>query len=1015
MLALLLGGFFMSDRIKREVFPSFELDRVSISIAYPGASPEEVEKGIILAVEESLRGLDGIKEVNSTASEGSGFVEAELREGADSGRLFQDIQQQINRISTFPEDAEDPVIKLAILKRRVLRVNLYGDVGERTLREVTEQVRDRLLQQSGIDDIDIVGGSDFEVEVAIPKDILRTYNLTLAEVAGKIRQLSAEIPGGSLETSGGDLLLRVSDRKLQAEEFAQLPIVTPPDGSIVRLGDIAEVRETFADASRIATFNRKPCLQLYIYRIGRQTPISVATTTREAMADIEADIPPGIHWAISGDRSVLYKQRLELLLKNAAIGLTLVLVLLGIFLELRLAFWVTMGIPVSFLGALLFLPFFDVSINMISMFAFIIALGIVVDDAIIAGENIYEHRQRGMDFVPAAIQGAKEVAVPITFSILTNIIAFLPMAFVPGVMGKVWRVIPLVVITVFVISWVESLLILPAHLAHSKRGGENLLVRTVHRIQQKFSNMLQSFVEGFYGPILSRSLKFRYLLVAILSGILIITVAYVKSGRIRMILSPRVEADRAVVTATLPLGSPLSETIKVRDKLLDGLDQVAAKNGGKELLESSYSRITDNVVQINGYLQPPDIRPLATGEVTRRWRKATGPIPGVQSVKFEADRGGPGSGASISVELSHRDIGVLDRASSQLADQLEGLSFVTDIDDGYTPGKKQFSLKLNSWGTSLGLTTREIGQQLRNGFQGSIALRQQRGNNELTVRVRLPERERNLEYSLENMLISTPDGTFVPLLEVAALERGRAYTKISRRDGRRTVTVSANVDPIGESPVILETLNKRLLPELKNDFPGLQYGYRGRQADRKESVANLGAGFLFALGGIYFLLAIPFRSYSQPFIVMITIPFGMVGAVIGHLIMDYHLSLMSMMGIVALAGVVVNDSLVLVDYANRRILEGVTSREAILAAGLRRFRPVLLTTLTTFGGLAPMIFETSRQARFMIPMAISLGFGIVFATVITLGLIPCLYLIIDDIHQLFGRENVTTPVSQSEK
>ncbi|MFW2366628.1 MAG: efflux RND transporter permease subunit, partial [Desulforhopalus sp.] len=504
---------------------------------------------------------------------------------------------------------------------------------------------------------------------------------------------------------------------------------------------------------------------------------------------------------------------------------------------------------------------------------------------------------------------------------------------------------------------------------------------------------------------LTRTLRFRYFFVALLAAALIVTACYVKSGRIRMILSPRVESDRAVATATLPYGSPTGEMVRVRDQLINGLEKVAEENGEELLLESVYGLINGNVVEINGYLTPPDIRPLSTTAVTKLWRKATGQVIGLQSLRYESDRGGPGSGASISVELSHRDINILDRASAALAARLEDFSSVKDVDDGYTPGKIQFNFKVNGWGESLGLTTSEVGRQIRNSFQGVIALRQQRGNNEVTVRVRLPESQRNSEYNLESLLISTPAGTFVPLLEIASVDKARAYTSIDRRDGRRTVTVSANVDPIGDSPVILETLNKQLLPELAASFPGLSYGYKGRQADRKESTGKLLWGFLFALGCIYFLLAIPFGSYIQPFIVMVAIPFGMIGAVFGHMIMDYHLSLMSMMGIVALSGVVVNDSLVLVDYANKQRRRGKSAAQAIRDAGLRRFRPVLLTTLTTFGGLAPMIFETSRQARFMIPMAISLGFGIVFATVITLALVPCLFLVVDDLKRLSGNSS----------
>ena len=1003
MIVLLLGGFLMSSKIKQEVFPSFELDIISIRVSYPGSGPEEVEQGIILAIEEAVQGIVGIKEITSTAQEGSAYVRAELLEDANPQKVLQDIQQEVDRISSFPVDAENPVISLATRKRQVIRLNIFGDIPERALLETAKMVRDRMLQNKGITQIELRGARNYEITVSVPFEKLRMYNLTLAEVADIIRIRSIEIPGGKVETDGGEILLRVRDRRAWADEFARIPIVTSAGGTVLYLEDIADVREGFEDSTRFATYNRMSSIQLRIDRVGDQTPISVSKAAHTAMAEIEADLPPAVGWAFSSDRSKIYKQRLELLLKNGLLGLTLVLILLGFFLELKLAFWVTMGIPISFMGSLLFLPFFGVSINLISMFAFIIALGIVVDDAIIAGENIYEYQQRGMSFTEAAIQGGKDVAVPIAFSILTNIAAFLPLAFVPGVMGKIWSVIPLVVITVFLLSWIEALLILPAHLAHCKPNKRNPVSRLLHSWQQSFGRLTTRFINQVYGTALNRILRYKFFTISLLAAIFLITVGYVKSGRISMILMPRVESDRAVVTATLPVGSPISELNRVHNLLLDGIEKVAGSHGGRQLLEGISSLVDENSIEINAYLTSPDIRPLSTKAVTQLWRKEVGIIADVRSVRYESDRGGPGRGASISVELSHRDRDVLDRASAVLAQQLVQFPSIKDVDEGYAEGKTQYDFKVNALGASLGLSTTEVGRQVRNAFQGVIALRQQRGSDEVTVRVRLPQEQRVSEYDIESLLISTPALTFVPLSEIVSTTQGRAYTSISRRDGRRTIMVSANVDPISQSSRILSTLNGNILPELAKGFPGLSYGYKGRQADRKESLKKLGQGFIFTLGSIYFLLAIPFRSYIQPVVVMLAIPFGMIGAVLGHLIMGYNLSLMSMMGIVALSGIVINDSLVLIDYANKQKAKGAAPLEAIRLASLRRFRPVILTTLTTFGGLAPMMLETSRQARFLIPMAISLGFGIVFATVITLALVPSLYLIVEDLKGMMNR------------
>lgn len=1015
MIFLILGGLFMSTKIKKEVFPSFELDRVSISVSYPGSSPEEVEQGIVLAIEDAIEGIEGIKEITSTAGEGNGNVNVELMEDANPQTVLQDIEQEVDRISTFPDDAEDAVVTLASHKRQVLRVNFFGNVEERSLREVVEQVRDRLLQKDGITQIEVSGARDYEIIVEIPMEKLRMYGLTLSQVAAIIRQSSVEIPGGKLDTSGGEILLRINNRSDWATEFARIPIVITRSGTTVYLEDIATVKETFESSNREASYERQRSLTLRVYRVGNQTPIGISDATKQAMVEIEPDLPPGINWKITSDRSTIYKQRLDLLLKNAFLGLVLVLVLLGFFLELKLAFWVTMGIPISFLGGLLFMPMLGISINMISMFAFIVSLGIVVDDAIIAGENIYEYRQRGLSFIDAAIAGAKDVATPIAFSILTNIVAFMPLLFVPGTMGKVWQVIPLVVITVFVISWIESLLILPAHLAHSSTRSVNPLLRYLGRFQQRFGEKFNWFIENIYGRILDAILHTKFFTVAVLFAILIVTFGYVFSGRISMILMPRVESDRAVVTATLPYGSPYSNLDRVRNQIINGMERVRDSHGGEQLVEGIASLIDGDRIEVYAYLTPPEIRPLSTRDVTKLWRKEVGPIVGVQSSLFESDRGGPGSGAALTIELSHRDIEILDKASSMLAEKLETFPNTKDIDDGYTPGKPQFNFTINERGHSLGLTASEVGRQVRDSFQGAIALKQQRGSHEVTVRVRLPEGQRVSEYDIESMLIATSAGTFVPLSDIATVERGRAFTSITRRDGRRTVMVKANVDPIGMSSQIMAALDSTVLPELAKAFPGLSYGYEGRQASRKESVQSLFQGFIFSLICIYFLLAIPFRSYSQPIIVMIAIPFGMVGAVLGHLLMGYNLSLMSMMGVVALSGIVVNDSLVLVDYANKRRREGFSPHAAIRAAAIRRYRPVVLTTLTTFCGLGPMIFETSRQARFMIPMALSLGFGILFATIITLVLAPCLYLIVENIRvflqEASGKQPATMPTN----
>lgn len=993
MIVLIGGGLFMTTRIKQEVFPSFELDIVTVSVAYPGASPEEVETGIVVAVEEAVRGIADVKEVRSSANEGSGSVTVELEEGSDQARAYQEIQQAIDRLQTLPVDAERPTVSRVARRREVIDLMIYGDVPEAALREVVEQVSDQLQLSEGITQVEIEGARDFEVHVEVPQETLRAHGLSLQDVARAIQTASVELPAGRVETSGGEILLRTRDRRDWAREFATVPIRATESGSVLRLSDIAQVKEGFEEATRVASYDGKRAIGLEIFRVGEQTPIGVSDAVRAAMAKTEKSMPDGVHWAITADRSDIYRQRLELLLKNAFLGLVLVLVVLGLFLELRLAFWVTMGIPTSFLGALLFLGPMGVSINMISMFAFIVALGIVVDDAIIAGENIHEFRTQGHTVSEAAIKGARDVALPIGFSILSNIVAFLPLYFIPGMMGKIWKVIPVVVSVVFLISWVESLFILPAHLTHAAPEGPPGVFA---RIRGVVARSLGWLVERVYMPILRVCLRWRGITIAAGFALLFWAIGYIAGGHIGTTLMPRVESDSADVTAVLPAGSPPARVAAVRDRLISAIQKVGAANGGDTLLEGTYARIRENEIRVRAYLTDPETRPIGTREVTRLWREETGPLLGLDQLRYQFDRGGPGSGASLTVELSHRDIPTLENAASALAASLLEFPNVKDVDDGRAQGKPQLDFTLKPAGESLGLTSAAIGQQVRNAFQGAEALRQQRQRHEIRVRVRRPESERVSAFDIESLLIIAPNGTWVPLREVAEVHRGRAFTSIERRDGRRTVTVSADVDPVSQTDQVMATMNASVLPEMAQRFPGLSYGYEGRQSEMRESTSALWNGFLLALVIIYFLLAVPFRSYIQPMVVMIAIPFGVVGAVIGHMALGYSLSLISMMGMVALSGVVVNDSLVLVEYANRRRAEGMSPAEAMIEAGRRRFRPVLLTTLTTFGGLAPMIFETSRQARFLVPMALSLGFGILFATVVTLIIVPSLYALLED-------------------
>ncbi len=1014
MMVLLVGGLISAMRIKKEVFPDFTMDTVTISVAYSGASPEEVERGIVLVIEESVRGIDGVKKVTSKASEGSARVQAELLEDADSQKVYQDIQQEVNAITTFPEDAEKPTIALASHKRGVLDLVLYGDVTERELREQAETLRDRFLLDPKITQVELSGVRDYEIQIYVPRDNLRRYGLTLDDLADTIGSLALELPGGSLRTDGGDLLVRMKERRDYGYEFLDLPVITSNDGTVVRLKDIAEVRDGFdEDSDNLATWNGKPAVMIQVYRIGNQTPTEVAAAGLSLVDQFNHELPPGLRLVVQSDNSEIYRQRLELLRSNGILGLVLVMVSLGLFLDIRLAFWVMMGIPVSFLGALLFLPYCGASINMISMFAFLIALGIVVDDAIVVGENVYEHRQRGDSYLKAAISGTREVFVPVIYSVLTNIVTFLPLMFLPGFIGKIWFFIPVVVILVFSISLFECLFILPAHLGHSSRPKHRWwLARWIHNGQEAFSRVFLKGVRSIYGPFLEFCLRNRYVVFACSIVLLLFTVGYVQSRRIGMVPMMTAESQYATVTAVLPYGSPVERTRAVRDRLVAAAERVGAANGGETLLRGVYAQVGgayrnvsgSHVVEVRAYLTPDEKeRPISTTAFTEKWRQEAGQIVGLETILYQSDRGGPGSGASLDINLSHSDSATLEKACADFGAMLAEFPNVSDIDDGVTPGKAQLSYKMRPAGIALGLSASDVARQVRSALYGTEAMRQQRGRDEVKVKVRLPKSERVSEYDLEKLPIRTAAGTFVPLRDVATVERGRAYTSIDRENGQRIAEVTANVTPRSDSENVLADALAKGMPLLKEKYPGLGYSYSGHQEDLREGMSALMLGFVVAVLAVYALLAIPFGSYTQPLIIMTCIPFGIVGAVLSHVILGYPLSLMSMMGIVALSGVVVNDSLVLIDFTNSERTRGLSRHEAVVSAGIRRFRPIMLTTLTTFCGLAPMIFERSEQAKFMIPMAISLGFGILFSTIITLVLVPALYLIIEDVQHILRR------------
>ncbi len=1003
MLFFIIGGLYWSTQIKQEVFPEFTIDQVIVSVEYPGASPEEIEKGILLPIEEAIDGLDGIDDVISKANEGYGTVIIEASNDANIYQLYQDVKNEIDRITTFPADAEEPNVYIPSRKREVITLIIYGNKDEKTLREWAENIKDKLLNFKDISSVELLGDKRYEITIEIDRDTLRKYNLTLEDVSKKIREYNLELPAGKIETRNGDILVKVNERREYGKELYDIPIVKTEFGKVVTLGNIAKIKDNFEEVNRFIKYNGYPALGIEVFRVGNQKPIEISNTVKKFIKEFNPQLPKGLHLAYVNDRAEIFSQRIDLLLRNGKLGLILVFILLAIFLELRLAFWVMLGIPISFLGSMLLFPHFNVSINMISLFAFIICLGIVVDDAIVVGENIYRFKQEGKTFKEAAYLGTKEVMTPVIFSVLTNMIAFLPMYFVPGVMGKIFRIIPVIVISVFTISLLESLLVLPAHIGHQKERPKKYL-NFLNNFQQKISNFLLKVIHKVYGPVLKFCIRYRYVTFVCAIIILILAISYVKSGRIGIVFFPKVESDFAYVSFELPVESSVFDTIKVANQLVKNAKKIIQNNGKDKLARGIFTSITNNKGYIKVFLTPPKVRPISTSKFTKKWRELSKNISGLKTLKFFSDFGGPGSGASLTVELQHRDINSLKMASKELAEYLKTFKNVTDIDEGYQEGKIQYNLKINDRGKALGINTIFLGRQLRNYYYGSEPKRFLRGTNEVRIKVKAPEKERDFKYFFETFLVTLPNGVKVPLKDVANVEKVRAYTVIERHNFRRIVDVTANVTPENQTTKIINILQHEFLPHLQKKYPGLSYSFEGKQSDLKESMSSLFKGLLTAILIIYIMLAIPFKSYFQPMIIMTVIPFGIIGAIVGHILLGYDLNLVSMFGIVALTGVVINDSMVLIDFANRMRREKKESfYNAVYEAGIKRFRPIILTTLTTFFGLMPMIFETSRQARFLIPMAISLGFGILFSTFIVLILVPGIYVILEDFINFFKK------------
>lgn len=1021
MLMIVVSGLMAIFGAKMEVFPEMSLDMISIVVPYLGASPEDVEQGVSLRVEETIAAVEGVKRMNTTASEGANMTIVEVEEYADTKEVLDDIKAEIDTIITFPEETEKPTIAEIKTVHKVITVVVSGDVSEKTLRTLAEQVRDDLTAKPNISMVGIAGVRPYEISIEVSEESLRRYNLSFDQVTMAVRSSSLDTPAGSVKTSGGEILVRTKGQMYHGPEFERIIVFTRNDGTQIRLGDIATVRDEFEDVDLYSRFDGKKAAMVQITRTGEQDALDIANTVKDYVEEKRPFMPAGISLDLWEDDTVFLKARIGLLTRNAYLGLVLVFLCLTLFLNMRLAFWTTMGIPISFLGAFWLIPLFDVSINMISLFAFIMSLGLVVDDAIVIGENIFAYRQKGLGRTEAAIKGAKEMAMPVTLAVLTTMFSFIPLAYTLGIMGKILRVLPIVVVSVLGVSLVEALLILPAHLSSKRSWKKFFFVRLTDPINRGTQKIMTWFVEGPFARFVERAVKWRYVTLTTALAVFMLIMSFIVGGYIKFVFFDAVEADNMLAMLTMPLGTPVEQTREVIEDIekaaFQALEEFDSKRPGKKSLRKHICTTVgaqptlarggpvqvdlgtggqSHLAEINVELLGAEERDVSSLAIRNRWRELVGEIPGISSLTFMAewvDMGNP-----IEVELSHRDYDVLLPASERLKGLLRDYQGVSDIQDDFEPGKAELKLNLKDTGRTLGLTLSDLARQVRQGFYGDEAQRIQRGRDDIRVMIRYPETERTSLADVENMRIRLLDGTEIPFKTVAEVDYGRGYSTIGRVDRRRVVSVSADVDESATSAgKINKELQAKVLPDLMSEFPGLQWRFAGEQRERNESLGSLIPNFTIAMMAIYALLAVQFRSYSQPAIVMSAIPFGIVGAAIGHLIMGFNLSILSLFGIVALSGVVVNDSLIMIDLINRERSSGIELTQVLRNCATRRFRPIMLTTLTTFCGLLPMIAERSLQARFLVPMAISLAFGVMFATCITLVLVPSLYMILEDL------------------
>lgn len=1018
MVSVVVLGVAMLIQTPQKTFPDFDLDAVSISVSYPGASPLEIQESVVRPIEDQISGVDGIDEVTANISEGRGGVAVSFVKGTDIQEKLDDIKSEVDRITVFPDDANDPIVVQADNSSRVLEIVVHGAASERVLKEEARRLKNELVLLDPISSVEVANTRDYEISIEIERDTLQAYGLTMQEVAGIIAGNSLELPGGSIDTDTLNIPIRTTGRNYTQSDFESLVIRTTAQGGKVYLRDIAKVVDGFEDADLLPTFNGEPSVSVNIFRVGEEQVLTIAQTAKDYIAnEFLPTLEPGISATVWQDDSEVLQGRIDLLVNNAYTGLILVVICLALFLDFRLAFWSAVGIGVSFAATFIVLPYLGVSINMMSLFGFILAIGIVVDNAIVVSENIYKNGEDGLSPPQAAERGTQRIAVPVIFSTLTTLVAFWPLLQLPGVLGKFLSDIPTVVMVVLTLSMLQALFILPKNLANLRQGAQYrppLVLRVLRILQWPLDRGLRLFINGPLDLMLRLSTRYIYVPIAIVASAMALSIALLMFGYVKFEFFPSIDGDFVTAKIEMAEGTTFNMTeavaedvrkaavIAARD-LQDTLPQGAAQvlkgqyavvgagpagggpTGGSQSLSSTLAHV---VVQ----LADPEVRDWPTSQFEDMWRAQIGDVAGIDALDISASL--VGAGEAIALEMSLPEGQDIQPIVEQVEAQLQAIPGVFDIRNDASGGRLEYKLALKEEARVYGLTLRDLAIQTRNGFFGVEATTVQRGQDNVGVFVRFPQSDRDSLADLLDTLIATPSGQLIPLSAVAQIEEGSAPSEILRRNGRQITTITADVDPaIITNGAANGIIDADIAPPLLLANAGLIIEKGGEQRTQGDSNSALGSAFGIAMAVIYGLLALIFRSFVQPIVVMLAIPLGLIGAILGHYIMGISLGLLSIFGIIGLAGVVINNSLVMVDMYNENLDAGMPLREAVIKGTKDRFRPILLTSVTTFLGIYPLITETSIQAQFLVPLAVSIGYGVLFGTAIIILAVPSFFIL----------------------